>query len=389
MATNKINPQALAILILVAALMAVSAALVMGRVGENQNGLNQQVEQQVQGKVHRWKLVTTWPKGFPGLGVGPENFAKWVAAMSDGRLLIEVYGAGEIVPPFEVFDAVSQNTAQVGHGASYYWKGKVPSSVFFTSMPFGLTAQEINAWFYHGGGLDLWRKAYAPFSLVPFPGGNTGMQMAGWYNREINTVSDLKGLKMRIPGLAGEVFTRAGGTAVTLPGGELFTSMQTGVIDAVEWVGPYNDTALGFHKVAKYLYYPGWQEPGAALEFIVNKEAWDALPEDLQQIVDMATRVVNQDMLAEYTAANNRALQDLIHKHNVQLREMPDDVLIELHKVTEQIIEEQSAADPLFAEVYESYIQFRSGVRGYHKISEQAIMAARDRVEAAAQQRRQ
>ncbi|HAU01734.1 MAG TPA: ABC transporter substrate-binding protein, partial [Porticoccaceae bacterium] len=235
----------------------------------------------------QWKLVTTWPKNFPGLGTAPENFAKNVERMSNGRLKIKVFGAGQLVPAFEVFDAVSQGTAQIGHGASYYWKGKVPASVFYTAVPFGLNAQEMNAWLQYGGGLELWRELYAPFNLIPFAGGNTGVQMAGWFNREINSIADLKGLKMRIPGLGGEVFTRAGGTSINLPGGELYTSMQTGVIDATEWVGPYNDLAFGFHQVAKYYYYPGWQEPGPTLELIINKAAYESLPADLQAIVEV------------------------------------------------------------------------------------------------------
>ena len=225
--------------------------------------------------VVNWKLVTTWPKNFPGLGTAPENFARLVDRMSDGRLKIKVYGAGEVVPALETFSAVSSGTVQMGHGAAYYWKGKAPAAVFFTAVPFGLNAQEMNGWLHYGGGLELWREVYAPFNLLPFAGGSTGVQMAGWFNREINSLDDFKGLKMRIPGLGGEVFTRAGGTSVSMPGGEIFTSLQTGVIDAAEWVAPYNDLAFGFHNVVKYYYYPGWHEPGAMLEFIVNQQAYD------------------------------------------------------------------------------------------------------------------
>ncbi|MEJ6773496.1 MAG: TRAP transporter substrate-binding protein, partial [Porticoccaceae bacterium] len=217
-------------------------------------------------QTYNWKLVTTWPKNYPGLGTAPENFAKKVEAMSGGRLTIKVFGAGQLVPAFEVFDAVAQGTAQVGHGAAYYWTGKSKATSLFTAVPFGLNAQEMNGWLHYGGGLELWRELYAPFNLVPFAGGSTGVQMAGWFNREINSMEDIKGLKMRIPGLGGDVISRAGGVAVTIPGGELYTSMQTGVIDATEWVGPYNDLAFGFHQVAKYYYYPGWHEPGPILE---------------------------------------------------------------------------------------------------------------------------
>ena len=232
----------------------------------NQNG------EQTEKKNFSWKLVTTWPKNYPGVGLGPENFAQLVNEMSDGRLKIKVYGNGELIPALEVFDTVSRGTVEMGHGASYYWIGKLPAAQFFTTLPFGLNAQERNAWLHFGGGLELWEKAYEPFNLIPMAGGNTGVQMGGWFNKEINTTEDLKGIRIRMPGLAGEVFTRAGGEAVLMPGSEIFTNLQTGVIDAAEWIGPYNDLTFGFHQVAKYYYYPGWQEPGAMTEFIFNKE---------------------------------------------------------------------------------------------------------------------
>ena len=289
--------------------------------------------------VVNWKVVTTWPKNFPGLGTAPENFARLVDRMSDGRLKIKVYGAGEVVPALETFSAVSSGTVQMGHGAAYYWKGKAPAAVFFTAVPFGLNAQEMNGWLHYGGGLELWREVYAPFNLLPFAGGSTGVQMAGWFNREINSLDDFKGLKMRIPGLGGEVFTRAGGTSVSMPGGEIFTSLQTGVIDAAEWVAPYNDLAFGFHNVVKYYYYPGWHEPGAMLEFIVNQQAYDGLPDDLQAIVEGAARAINQDMLDEYTARNNAALVDLRQK-GVQIKPLPDDVVQALRSISAEVIQE-------------------------------------------------
>ena len=321
--------------------------------------------------------MTTWPKNFPGLGTAPENFAKNVERMSNGRLKIKVFGAGQLVPAFEVFDAVSQGTAQIGHGASYYWKGKVPASVFYTAVPFGLNAQEMNAWLQYGGGLELWRELYAPFNLIPFAGGNTGVQMAGWFNREINSIADLKGLKMRIPGLGGEVFTRAGGTSINLPGGELYTSMQTGVIDATEWVGPYNDLAFGFHQVAKYYYYPGWQEPGPTLELIINKAAYESLPADLQAIVEVAAAAANQDMLNEYTARNNAALIELVEKHGVQVKKLPDDVLAEFKRLSAEVVEELASEDPLSRRIAESMKSFAIQAKAYHGISEEAYYNAR------------
>lgn len=327
-----------------------------------------------------WKLVTTWPKGLPGLGSAPENFARRVGEMSNGRLTVRVYGAGEVVPPFEVFDAVSQGVAEMGHGASYYWKGKIPSSVFYTAVPFGMTAQEMNGWLHYGGGLELWRELYAPFGVRPFAGGSTGVQMAGWFNRELKSASDLDGLKMRIPGLAGEVFAASGGTAVRLAGGEIYTSMQTGVIDAVEWVGPYNDRTLGLMEVAEYYYYPGWHEPGAMLEFTVNQEAFDRLPADLQAIVEGAARATNQDMLDEFTARNNQSLNSLLDDYAVKLRPLPDDVMDVLHSNSVIALEQLKAGDPMAQKIAASYEEFLGGVRRYHEISERAYLNARDRV---------
>ena len=326
---------------------------------------------------YQWRLVTTWPKNFPGLGAGPERFARIVEEMSAGRIKIKVHGAGEIVPALGVFDAVSGGSVEMGHGAAYYWKGKVPAAQFFTSVPFGMNTQEMNGWLHYGGGLELWREIYQPFNLVPFAGGSTGVQSAGWFNREINSMSDLEGLKMRMPGLGGEVITRAGGTAVNIPGGELFTALQTGVIDATEWVGPYNDLSFGFQQVTKNMYYPGWHEPGGVLEFIIHKPVWDSLPADLQAIIRSAARDVNQDMLDEYTARNNTALRDLVENHGVNVQKLPDDILREFKRIARDIMEEQAQQDPAFAKVYESFKAFEAQVAPYHKISEQAYYDTR------------
>lgn len=366
------------ILVLVALLVTVIGlwAYDRSRAVQSANWLPQSAEQSV--LEVQWKMVTTWPKNFPGLGSAAETFARLVAEMSNGRMKVHVYGAGELVPAFEVFDAVSQGVADAGHGAAYYWKGKIPASVFFTAVPFGMTAQEMNGWFHYGGGLELWRELYAPFNLVPFSGGSTGVQMAGWFNKEVNTADDLKGLKMRIPGLAGEVFTRAGGSSVRISGGELYTSLETGVIDAAEWVGPFNDLTLGLHQVAKYYYYPGWHEPGAMLELIVNADALAALPDDLQAIVSSAARAANQDMLDEFTARNNAALQELVEVHGVELRRLPDEVLLALAKASEEVLAELVAQDSMAAKINQSYTSFYKNVRAYHQISERAYINARE-----------
>ncbi len=337
-----------------------------------------QVPDQLSAKIYKWKMVTTWPKNLPGLGLAAENFSTLVNKMSGGRLQVKVYGAGQLVPALEVFDAVSQGTAQMGHGSAYYWKGKTPTSALFTTVPFGLNAQEMNSWLHYGGGIELWRELYAPFNLVPLAAGNTGVQMAGWFNREINSLEDLKGLKMRIPGIGGEVISHLGVETVNIPGGELYTAMQTGVIDATEWVGPYNDLALGFHQVAKYYYYPGWQEPGPTLELIINKQSYDNLPKDLQAIIEGSARAVNQDMLDEYTARNQAALDVLVDVHGVQLRKLPDTILSELKTITQKVLKKMAEEDPAFKNVYESQKAFKHQVQKYHKISEQAYYGARE-----------
>jgi len=326
----------------------------------------------------KWKMVTTWPKNFPGLGTGAENLARLIGELSGGRILVKVYGAQELVPAFEVFDAVSRGTAEMGHSAAYYWKGKVPAAQFFAAMPFGMTAQEFNGWIYHGGGQALWDEVYAPFGVIGTPAGNTGVQMGGWFNREINSLADMKGLKMRIPGLGGEVLNRLGGTPVNLPGGELYTALTSGTIDATEWVGPYNDLAFGLYKAAKYYYYPGFHEPGSCLEAIINQQALAALPKDLQAIVMNACKVANQDMLAEFTARNPVALKQLIEQHGVQLRPYPDDVSRALRKVSAEVVADVANADVMSKKVYDAYMGFLTTSRAYTDITELAYVAARD-----------
>mgnify|MGYP001434491158 FL=1 len=339
----------------------------------------QSVEEIDKDKTYNWRLVTSWPKNYPGLGMAPERIADLVEEMSDGQMKITVYGAGEQVPAFGVFDAVSSGSHQMGHSGGYFWKGKVPAAQFFTSVPFGLTADEINSWVNHGGGLELWREIYEPFNIYPIPAGNTGTQMFGWFNKEINSLEDIKGLKMRIPGIGGEVLKEAGGIPVTLPGGELFTALQTGVIDATEWVGPYNDLTFGFHQAAKYYYYPGWHEPGPMLELLINIDAWNSLPKHLQVIIETATKAVNQDMLDEYLAKNNQALTELVEVHGVELRKLPDDVIREFEVISNRILEDLAKEDETIAKVYDSYLNFKNNVSAYHKISEDAFIEARNK----------
>ena len=327
-------------------------------------------------ETFEWKMVTTWPPNLPGLGVGANNLAQYIDEITGGRIQVKVYAANELVPALEVFDSVSRGTAEMGHGGAYYWKGKSEATQFFGAVPFGMNAQEMNGWLYYGGGLALWRELYAPFNLVPFSIGHTGTQMGGWFNKQINTLDDIQGLKMRIPGLGGEVFKRAGGTPVLLPGSEIFTSLQTGNIDATEWVGPYNDIAFAFQDVAKYYYYPGWHEPTACLEAIVNKEAFDALPGDLKAAVDIACKAATNDMLADFTAHNHTALQSLMDK-GVEMRKFPDEILQRFQEITTELLQEKAANDEMFAKIYQSYSEYQASVMKYHAISEQAYYAAR------------
>lgn len=328
------------------------------------------------GETHQWKMVTAWPKNFPGLGVGAENLARRIGQMTGGRISVKVYGGGELVPPFEAFDAVSRGTAQMGHAAAYYWKGKHPGSQFFGAVPFGMTAQEINGWIYHGGGQALWDELYAGFGLKPFAAGNTGVQMGGWFKQPIETVADLKGLKMRIPGLGGEVLRRAGGTPVNLPGAEVFTALQAGTIDATEWVGPLNDLAFGLPQAAQHYYYPGWHEPGAVLEAFINLDAFNALADDLKSQVEVACQAANLDMLSDYMAANGRALQQIQSEFGVRVAPFPAPVLDRLAEISQAVVAEIADADNLSRRVYDSYQGFLQQVRPWTEISEAAYLEA-------------
>jgi TRAP-type mannitol/chloroaromatic compound transport system substrate-binding protein len=340
---------------------------------KNQTVSSQNIPQQ----KFEWKMVTTWPKNFPGLGTGAQYLADIISEMSNGRLTIKVYGAGEIVPAFESFDAVQSGTAQMGHGSAYYWKGKNPAFQFFSTVPFGMNANEMNAWLYQGDGMKLWRRAYKPFGLIPMAAGNSMVQMGGWFNKEINSLDDLVGLKMRIPGLGGEVLRLAGGTPVNVPGGDLFVSLQKGVIDATEWVGPYNDLAFGLHKAAKYYYSPGWHEPGTTMECFVNAEAYNQLPEDLKSIVEYASRVANQNMMQEFTTRNHDALEMLINEHKVEMREFPSEVLEKFRQLSQQVVAEVVGDDPFAQEIYDSYQQFLSKSKAWFDVSERAYLNIR------------
>jgi TRAP-type mannitol/chloroaromatic compound transport system substrate-binding protein len=328
-------------------------------------------DQVVSGKVYNWKMVTTWPPGFPILGEGCQKLADLCREMSGGRLNITVYGAGEMVPALESFDAVSKGAAEMGSGAAYYWAGKAPAAQFFAGFPFGLNAQQMNSWLISGGGIELWRELYAKYNLVPFAGGNTGVQMGGWFNREITGPEDYRGLKMRMPGLGGRVLEAMGGTPVLLPGNELYTGLERGIIDATEWVGPFHDYVFGFQNIAKYYYYPGWHEPGTTFEFFVNKDKYEELPTDLQRILEVVTHYINIYTLSEMEAKNAEYLEKLQQEGEVTIAPMPKSVIDAARAAADEVITDYAASDEFAGRVYASIQEFRRKAGPWAKMTEE------------------
>lgn len=321
---------------------------------------------------YRWRMVTSWPPQMPVLQTGAERISRRIDTLSSGRLKIEVYAGGELIPALQVFDAVSGGTVQCGMSASYYWAGKSKASQWFTAVPFGLNAQGMSAWFHGGDGLKLWEETYAPFNLVPRPAGSTGVQMGGWFNKKVDTIDDFKGLKFRMPGLGGKVLAKAGATVVLTAAAEIFTNLERGVIDASEWVGPLHDLRMGLHQAAKYYYYPGWHEPGSYLEFMFNKKAHESLPTDLQQIVNAACMENEQWQLAQFEAQNGAALQTLINTHNVNLKRYPDAVLNALRPLAAEVLEEEASKDAMARKVHENFKAFQKVIGTWGAISEKA-----------------
>jgi len=328
-------------------------------------------------QMRELKMVTTWPKGFPGLGTGAQRLADSITAMTDGRITVKLFGGGELVPALESFDAVSNGTADMYHGADYYWQGKSKAFNFFTAVPFGLTANEMDAWLYYGGGQELWDELSAGFNVKPFAAGNTGVQMGGWFNKEMNTVEDYKGLKMRMPGLGGEVLRQIGGQSITLPGGEIFPSLQSGAIDATEWVGPWNDLAMGFYKVTKYYYYPGFHEPGSTLSCGMNAGVWNSLNAEDKAVVQFACAAENNRMFGEFNAKNGDSLDTLVNEHGVQLRRQSDDILKAIGDASGDVMSAVAASDPLSQKIYDNFLGFRKKAMGWTSLSETAYTAAR------------
>jgi len=348
----------------------------LGACGESDGQSAGLVETQANNKTFHWRMVTTWPANFPIFQEGAEKFAEDVRIMSNGRLDIKVYAGGELVPALQVFDAVSQGSVEMGHGSAYYWAGKVPEAQFFSSVPFGMTAKGMNAWIYYGGGLELWREVYAPFNLIPFPMGNTGVQMGGWFNKKIESLEDIKGLRMRIPGLGGKVFKRAGGNPVLMSGGEIYTALERGIIDATEWVAPFHDLRLGLNRAAKYYYFPGWHEPGTEFELTINLNSWKQLPADLQKIIETTATAISELIYAQMEFQNQVALQELKQKKNVEVLEFPAEVLTELRKLTFETLEEEAAANEKFKRVYNAYKEFYLSYADWNAMTDESYQRA-------------
>lgn len=323
------------------------------------------------------KMVTGWPKKFPGLGAASERIAQSITTASDGRLNVKVYGAGELVPPFEAFDAVASGTADLYHAAEYYWQGKTPAFNFFSGVPFGMTTAEHNAWVYHRGGQALWEELSASFGVKAFMAGNSSCQAGGWFNKEINSVEDLKGLKMRIPGFGGKVIDAVGGAAVTLPGGEIFAALQSGAVDAAEMAGPWIDLGFGFYKAAKYFYNPGFQEPTSAESLGVNMALWEELSPADQEVIKLAAAQENVMNPADFIANHSRSLDILLSEHGVELRSYPDDVMIALGAASKQVLADAAAGDAMTKKIHDSYMSFLDEAASWTEQSEQAYLRAR------------
>ena len=325
-------------------------------------------------------MVTTWPRDFPGLGTGAQRVAKRISDMTNGRMVVQYFAGGERVKPFDSFDEVASGNAQMYHAADYYWKGKHPGWAYFTSVPFGLTYTEFNAWIRFGGGQELWDEIAGDFGLKCVLCGNTGVQMGGWFRKEMKSANDFKGLKMRIPGLGGDVIAKLGASQVSLPGSQIYENLVSGAIDATEWVGPWNDSFMKFYEAAKYYYYPGFHEPGSALSLGMNKKFWDGLSKSDQLTIEAAAAMENDVMMAEYNAKNGASLAKLIKEQGVQLRRFNDDIYDSFGEAAAEVFEEVRAHSDLAKRIHDSFAKSRQEVGGWAKIADQEYVAQRNRV---------
>ena len=327
-------------------------------------------------KKQRWRLALAVPKTFPTWGPGTERFAKNVEELTDGELKIKVYGAGELVPALGTFEACKNGEIQMGHSAAYYHQGKVPATPYFTSIPFGMNTEGMISWLTAGGGQELWDELMAPHGVLSFVCGAVGYQMTGWFNKEIKTVKDLEGLKIRIPGLAAKIYALAGAKPVLLPGGEVFTSLATGVIDAAEWSDPHQDYILGLHKAAKYYYGASWHEPGTLLELMINKKAWDQLSPRNQTAVKIASAETTQWMEAVWNAKKGEYLKKLKEEGKVKIQEFPVEVLLKLKEYAKQVRSDLAKSSPIAKKIDDSFSAFQERYEGYQSLSENTFIAA-------------
>jgi TRAP-type mannitol/chloroaromatic compound transport system substrate-binding protein len=324
-------------------------------------------------KSFQWRMTTAWPPGLPMYQSGPgsaTDMAKKIKELSDGRLNIQVFAAGELIPAFGGFDAVTSGTVEMNHACAYYWAGKHAATQYFTTVPFGMDFFGRNAWYDYGGGLDLWNELYAGFNAVAMPCGCTGVQMTGWFRKPIHSMADFKGLKFREVGLAGKIYSAIGLDIKLLPGGELFPSLERGVIDGAEWVGPAQDRRLGLQNAAKYYYTTGWHEPSTTTELMISKPAWEKLPKDLQAVVKAVARDANLTTIVWSEANNASALDDLVKNHGVKTGQLPHDIVETLRKKTAEVLADIATKDPFTKKVYDSFMKFKKGDDKWAGISE-------------------
>ena len=330
------------------------------------------------GSKHQLRMVTTWPKNFPGLGQSAERVARSIHLATDGDIDIQVFSAGELVPAFESFDAVSSGAADIYHGAEYYWQGKSPAFNFFTAIPFGMNTAEMNSWIYSGGGQALWDQLSARFNIKALLISNTGTQTGGWFNKPIASKRDLQGLKIRAPGLGGEIYRRLGATPVTLPGSEIFPAMQSGKIDAAEWIGPWNDLTFGFQQLARYCYWPGFHEPTAALALGFNLEVWQSFSDDQKTIIEHCARAENNYSFAEFGWQNAQALHNLKVNYKINFRPFPANLMGDFYQASHEILKELAKKDDITAEIFQKYTKAQETLYPWTKIGEQAMLDLRD-----------
>ncbi|NKB56962.1 MAG: twin-arginine translocation signal domain-containing protein [Alphaproteobacteria bacterium] len=327
--------------------------------------------------LKQWKLAMSWPLNSPGLGTSGQRIAKRISQLSGGKITVKVYGGGELVPAFGVFDAVGAGDADMYHSAEYYWQGKHKAFNYFTAVPYGLTGTEHAAWMNYGGGQELWDELSAQFGLKGFLASSTGTQMGGWYRKPIDKLDDFKGLKFRMPGIGGEVLRALGVTVVNLPVAEIYPALASGAIDAAEWVGPWHDLAFGFHKITKHYYYPGFHEPGTTSSCVMNKKLWDSLTKDEQLLVKTVMEAESYIQFAEFNARNLGSLNVLLNKHGVKLHQYPQDMLINIGKVAGTVMNEIGNTDAFTKRVHESFMTYRKQAIAWAKIGEQGYMNAR------------